>query len=84
MNKFTLILTVFLIIYIFILISVYVFQRNLLYHPTENNYFGDKLLVPIEKVTIKQMIILNLYRGITIRMSANIRQFYFFMATQVH
>jgi len=53
MNKFTLILIIFVVIYIFILISTYVFQRNLLYHPTENNYFGDKLLVPIEKVTIK-------------------------------
>jgi len=53
MNKFTLILIIFAVIYIFILISTYVFQRNLLYHPTENNYFGDKLLVPIEKVTIK-------------------------------
>jgi len=53
MNKFTLILIIFVIIYIFILISTYIFQRNLLYHPTENNYFDDKLLVPIEKVTIK-------------------------------
>jgi uncharacterized protein len=32
---------------------VYLFQRNLLYHPTENNYSGDKLLVAIEKVKIK-------------------------------
>jgi len=31
---------------------MYVFQRNLLYHPTENNYFDDKLLVAIEKVSI--------------------------------
>ena len=53
MNKFTLILIIFVIIYIFILISTYIFQRNLLYHPTENNYFDDKLLVPIEKVKIK-------------------------------
>ncbi len=53
MNKFTLILIIFVVIYIFILISTYVFQRNLLYHPTENNYFGDKLLAPIEKVKIK-------------------------------
>ena len=53
MNKFTLILIIFAVIYIFILISTYVFQRNLLYHPTENNYFDDKLLVAIEKVLIK-------------------------------
>ena len=53
MNYLTLILLTFLLIYFFILISTYVFQRNLLYHPKENNYFGDKLLVSIEKVKIK-------------------------------
>ena len=29
------------------------FQRNLLYHPTENNYSGDKLIVSVEKIKIK-------------------------------
>ena len=53
MNKFSLILIIFAIIYIFILISTYLFQRNLLYHPGENNYFGDKLIVPVEKIKIK-------------------------------
>ncbi len=53
MNYLTLILLTFLLIYFFILISTYVFQRNLLYHPKENNYFGDELLVSIEKVKIK-------------------------------
>ena len=53
MNKFTLILIIFAIIYIFILISTYFFQRNLLYHPGENNYFGDRLIVPVEKIKIK-------------------------------
>ena len=53
MNYFTSILAIFLLIYFFILISTYFFQRNLLYHPRENNYFGDKLIVPIEKVKIK-------------------------------
>jgi len=53
MNKFTLILIIFAIIYIFILISTYFFQRNLLYHPGENNYFGDELSVSIEKIKIK-------------------------------
>ena len=53
MNKFTLILIIFAIIYIFILISTYLFQRNLLYHPGENNYFGDQLVVSIEKIKIK-------------------------------
>ena len=31
-------------------LGLYVFQRNLLYHPTENNYSGDTLTVNIEKV----------------------------------
>jgi len=40
-------------IYFLIVISTYIFQRNLLYHPEENNYFGDPLTVEIEKVKIK-------------------------------
>ena len=53
MNYFTLILLIFIVIYFLIMISTYVFQRSLLYHPGENNYSGDKLIVPIEKVKIK-------------------------------
>ena len=53
MNYFVLILSSFVIIYFFILISTYIFQRNLLYHPAENNYSGDQILVSIEKVKIK-------------------------------
>jgi len=53
MNYLTNIALTLVVIYFFILISTYLFQRNLLYHPTENNYFGDQLSVPIEKVKIK-------------------------------
>ena len=53
MNYLTVILAVFLIIYFFIIILTYIFQRNLLYHPTENNYSGDILSVPVKKVNIK-------------------------------
>ena len=52
MNYFTTILLVFLLIYFFILFSTYFFQRNLLYHPTENNYSGDQLNVSVEKIKI--------------------------------
>ena len=52
MNYLTIILTIFLLIYFSTLASVYFFQRSLLYHPKENNYFGDKLIVNIKKVTI--------------------------------
>ena len=52
MNILAIILLIFLLIYFFILTSTYLFQRNLLYHPSENNYSGDKLIVPITKVKI--------------------------------
>ncbi len=40
------------LVYLLVTLGLYVFQRNLLYHPTENNYSGDKLTVNIEKVKI--------------------------------
>ena len=53
MNFLTLILSTLVVIYFIILFSTYFFQRSLLYHPQENNYFGDKLNVSIQKVKIK-------------------------------
>ena len=41
-----------LVIYSSVLLILYIFQRSLMYHPDENNYFGDKLEVEIEKVKI--------------------------------
>ncbi len=41
-----------IIVYLLVTVSLYIFQRSLLYHPAENNYFGDKLTVNIEKVKI--------------------------------
>tara|TARA_B110001452_G_scaffold139049_1_gene115602 strand:+ start:33 stop:851 length:819 start_codon:yes stop_codon:yes gene_type:complete len=40
-------------IYFLILLYVFLFQQNLLYHPTENNYSNDQLTVKIKKVSIK-------------------------------
>ena len=40
------------IVYFFASLGLYIFQRDLLYHPTENNYDGDKLTVNIEEVKI--------------------------------
>ena len=40
------------VVYLSILILLFIFQRNLLYHPLENNYSGDKLEVEVEKVKI--------------------------------
>jgi len=49
-----------LIIYTTVLIFLFIFQRNLMYNPNENNYFGDKLEVEIEKVKITTSDNLNL------------------------
>ena len=49
-----------LAIYISVLILLFIFQRNLMYHPNENNYFGDKLEVDVEKVNIKTSDNINL------------------------
>jgi uncharacterized protein len=53
MNYFTTILIFFVLLYFLITLFIYTFQRNLLYHPSENNYSGDMLVVSIEKVKIK-------------------------------
>ena len=53
MKYLTIILLSFLIIYFLIIILTYIFQRNLLYHPNENNYLNDQLLLTIKKVKIK-------------------------------
>ena len=40
-------------VYFLTLVFLYFYQRNLLYHPNENNFSGDQISVPIEKVKIK-------------------------------
>jgi uncharacterized protein len=52
MNYLTNIIQIFVLGYLIFIFSSYIFQRNLLYHPKENNYYGDKLNVSIEKVKI--------------------------------
>jgi len=41
-----------IVVYASVLILLFIFQRNLMYHPLENNYSGDKLEVEVEKVKI--------------------------------
>ena len=41
-----------ILVYLFLLVFLYFYQRNLMYHPDENNYFDDKLSVYIEKVKV--------------------------------
>ena len=49
------ILQIFLVlffVYLIFLAFLYFYQRNLLYHPNENNYSGDNLTVKVEEVKI--------------------------------
>ena len=41
------------VLYFLVLVFLYFYQRNLLYHPNENNYSGDKISVDIKKVKIR-------------------------------
>ena len=43
------------LVYLAVVISIYFYQRKLLYHPNENNYFGDKLAVDVENVKIQTL-----------------------------
>ena len=47
-------------IYLIVLIFLFFFQRNLMYHPDENNYSGDNLEVNIEKVNIKTLSLIHI------------------------
>ena len=50
------ILQIFLVlffVYLALLVFLYFYQRNLLYHPNENNYSGNNLTVKVEKVIIQ-------------------------------
>jgi len=49
-----------IIIYSSVLILLFIFQRSLMYHPEENNYFGDQLKIKVEKVKIKTSDNINL------------------------
>ena len=42
-----------ILIYLSILVLLFIFQRNLMYLPEENNYSGDKIKVDIEKVKMR-------------------------------
>jgi len=59
-NFFLSIIIFILLIYLSVLVYLFFFQRNLLYHPNENNYSGDKLKVDIEEVQIKTSDNINL------------------------
>jgi len=53
MNKIYYTLIFIFALYLVVTLSLYFFQKNLLYYPSENNYSGDHLTVAITKVKIK-------------------------------
>ena len=57
---FSIFLITLILIYLTISLILFLSQRSLLYHPVENNYFGDDLKVKIEKVKINTEDNLNL------------------------
>ena len=53
MKYFYLTLSSILIAYLLVILFVYFYQRNLLYHPSENNYQNDKIQFNYDEVFIK-------------------------------
>tara|TARA_B100001093_G_scaffold448510_1_gene454145 strand:- start:3196 stop:3996 length:801 start_codon:yes stop_codon:yes gene_type:complete len=53
MKNFYLILTLAIFIYLVLVIFIYFYQRNLLYHPLENNYQNDEIQFNYEEIFIK-------------------------------
>ena len=47
-----LLIQIIVLLYSLILTFLYFYQRNLMYHPDENNYFGDRLSVDVKEVKI--------------------------------
>ena len=54
-----LITTSIILAYLAIILFIYFYQRNLLYHPSENNYLNDKIILIIKKFLLRQIKILN-------------------------
>ena len=53
MKYFYLAVSSILLAYLVIMIFIYFYQRNLLYHPSENNYLNDKITFKYEEIFIK-------------------------------
>ena len=52
-NKLFLFFQIIIFLYVLILVFLYFYQRNLLYHPNENNYLSDNLKIEVDKIKIK-------------------------------
>ena len=63
MKYFYLILSSIIIAYLVVIIFIYFYQRNLLYHPSENNYQNDKVEFNYKEIFIKVDIKSDLSHG---------------------
>ena len=52
MNKLIIFFQILFLVYFLVLVYLYFFQRNLMYHPNENNYSNDELKVNVEKIKV--------------------------------
>ena len=52
-NSLFLLIQIIFLIYFLIISFLYFYQRNLMYHPDENNYFGDQLSIDIKEVKVR-------------------------------
>ena len=52
MKHLYLFLSSIIIVYLIVLVFIYLYQRNLLYHPSENNYQEDKAQFSYEEIKI--------------------------------
>ena len=53
MKYFYLVVSSVVLAYFIIILFVYFYQRNLLYHPSENNYLNDKIIFNYEEIFIE-------------------------------
>ena len=77
MNYLMNILSIFVLGYFIFLVSTYIFQRNLLYHPKINNYDDHKLSVKVEKIRIKTSDNIELLSCTIIKILTKIKHYFF-------
>ena len=84
MNKIYYSLIFVWVVYLVIMFSLYFVQRNLLYSPSENNYYRDKLTVSVDKVKIKTKDNIELLGWYHKKILKIIKLFFFCMVMQEH
>ena len=78
-----LVISSIILVYFLIILFVYFYQRNLLYHPSENNYLNDKISFNYKEIFIETDENIKLKSWFIEKDLKNSKQFYFFMVMQV-